>query len=214
MENFYELALKRRSIRKYEDTPVSNEDIEYFIKTAVTAPSGCNSQCWKFVAITNKNVIGQMAETVKDAIRAFCGVRPDNDEYKAYIEGKCRAATFFKDAPLVIAVFMTKLTYYDAKMTELYHEKGYTNEDMMRELSFPDVLSVGAAVQNLLLAVQEKGYGACWMNEPAVAGEKINQILDVSFEHKFMSLIPIGFPRYNARNKKTKELHEVFKLIK
>lgn len=44
MENFYELASKRRSIRKYEDTGIPLNDIEYFIKSAITAPSGCNSQ--------------------------------------------------------------------------------------------------------------------------------------------------------------------------
>ena len=30
--NFYELAVQRRSIRKFTDRPVSREDIEYFMQ--------------------------------------------------------------------------------------------------------------------------------------------------------------------------------------
>jgi len=50
------------------------------------------------------------------------------------------------------------------------------DEDIMELFANYDLLSIGAAVENLLLAVQEKGYGACWMNEPAIAAERIKEI--------------------------------------
>lgn len=210
MENFYELASKRRSIRKYKDTPIPLDDIEFFIKSAITAPSGCNSQCWEFIAVINKNIIDQMVESVKEANSAFYA---NTGVEQSYIENKGKAATFFKNAPLVIAVFMTKLEYYDSRTVGVFHQKGYDEKSIMSELSYPDVLSVGAAVQNLLLAVQEKGYGACWMNEPAIADKKMNQILGVSEEHKFMSLIPVGIPAYAPRTKVMKDMTEVFRII-
>lgn len=210
MENFYELASKRRSIRKYEDREIPLNDIEYFIKSAVTAPSGCNSQCWKFVAVKSKNIIHQLAEAVKEANDTFYENLVDDQKY---IESKGKAATFFKNAPLVIAVFMSKLEYYDPKTIEIFHQKGYDHTAMMAKMSYPDVLSVGAAVQNMLLAIQERGYGACWINEPTIAGVTINNILGVSEELKFMSLISIGYPAYTPRNKSMKEINQIFKII-
>lgn len=210
MKDFYDLAVQRRSVRKYESKDIPNEDIEYFIKAAVTAPSGCNSQCWEFIAVKNKSIINKLAEAVEVGCKSF--YEPLNLDYE-YIENKAKAATFFKNAPLVIAVFMTEFIFYDPKTVEAFRKKGYDHSSMMSEMSYPDVLSVGAAVQNLLLAVHEKGYGACWMNEPTIAGAKINKILGLPEEYKFMSLIPIGVPAYTPRNKAMKDMHEVFKII-
>lgn len=210
MNNFYDLAAKRRSIRKYQDKEIPLGDINYFIEAAVTAPSGCNSQCWNFVAVKNKNIINELADAVCEENNAFYA---DFTDDQGYIDKKAKAATFFKSAPLVIAVFMSKLDYYDQKTIGVFHEKGYDHEAMMKELSYPDVLSIGAAVQNLLLAITEKGYGACWMNEPAIAGKKMNSILGVAEELKFMSLVSVGYPAYTPRNKQMKALSEVFELI-
>ena len=210
MSSIYELASERRSIRKYEDKEIPLDDIEYFIKTAVTAPSGCNSQCWRFVAVKSKDTIQQLANEVCDESSAFYANFVDD---QGYIERKGKAATFFKNAPLVIAVFMSKLEYYDQKTIDVFDKKGYDHAAMMREMSYPDVLSIGAAIQNLLLAVQEKGYGACWMNEPTIAGKKVNRLLGVSEELQFMSLISIGSSAYSPRNKKMKDLNEIFKII-
>lgn len=208
--SFYDFASTRRSIRKYTNKEIPYDDIEYFIKSAVTAPSGCNSQSWKFVAVTNREVINKIAEAVVKANKEFYENFIDNQKY---IELKGKAATFFKNAPLVIAVFMSKLEYYDAKTVDVYQKKGYTHDSMMTELSNPDILSIGAAVQNMLLAIHEKGYGACWMNEPTIAGNKINKILDIPDDLKFMSLIPVGYPAYSPRNKSMKNFNEVFKII-
>ena len=59
MSHFAQLAATRRSIRKFEDRDIPFEDIEECIRIAVTAPSGCNSQCWKFVAVKDREVIGR-----------------------------------------------------------------------------------------------------------------------------------------------------------
>jgi nitroreductase len=210
MDSFYELASKRRSIRKYESRDIPVEDIGYFIKAAVAAPSGCNSQCWEFIAVKNKEVINKLAETVAEANNVFY---ENTSVDQKYIENKAKAATFFKNAPLIIAVFMSKLVHYDPKTVEVYNQKGYDHTSMMAEMSNPDILSIGAAVQNMLLAIHEKGYGACWMNDPTIAGVKINNILGVSEADKFMSLISIGVPAYAPREKAMKSMNEIFRIL-
>ncbi|MDP4092864.1 MAG: nitroreductase family protein [Bacillota bacterium] len=212
MSSFLELAASRRSIRKYESRDIHVEDIEYLIKAAVSAPSGCNSQCWKFVCIKDQNIKNRIADKVMESIEEELSHKKD-ELPEQYLDSKRKMATFFVNAPVAIAVFMTHLEFYDPVFTNALKDKGFSHEDIMKLFAHADVLSVGAAIQNLLLAVQEKGYGACWMNEPAIAGGKINEILGIPDEHKFISLIPVGYPAYTPREKKMKDISEVFSIV-
>lgn len=212
MESFLELVRTRRSIRKFrnEDIPIS--DIEYFITAATNAPSGCNSQCWRFVAVKDQEAIRQLAGVIRKKVDDLLEIK-GAELTEDYLTAKRKMITFFAKAPLVIAVFMTKAKFYDEFFLSALQAHGYDQEGIMNLLGNYDLLSVGAAIQNLLLAVTEKGYGACWMSEPAVAGEEINKVLGIPKEHKFISLIPIGAPAYTLREKKMKDLQEVLSII-
>jgi nitroreductase len=209
LQNFSELALTRRSIRKFEDQDIPVSKIEELIKIAVSAPSGCNSQCWKFVAIHDKAMITQIEAAVIKKIAEIVEIlQPELPE--EYLTSKRKTVGFFTKAPVVVAVFMTDYHYYDPVLESAFKAYGINDEEMMKLFARPDILSIGAAVQNLLLAIHEKGYGACWMNEPAVAGEEISKILKMPLDYKFMCLIPIGVSAYTPREKKLKEFGEIF----
>ena len=57
---------QRRSIRKYKPDPVSEADLEYVLEAARLAPSWANSQCWKFVVITDPKVKSELAKSGKE----------------------------------------------------------------------------------------------------------------------------------------------------
>lgn len=62
MDNkLYELALKRRSIRKYTDKPVDDKIIKEIMKVALTAPSSFGHRPVEFVVVRNKNMIEKLA---------------------------------------------------------------------------------------------------------------------------------------------------------
>jgi nitroreductase len=84
---------------------------------------------------------------------------------------------------------------------------------MMERLSWPDVLSIGAAIQTMLLAIHDLGYGACWMNEPAIAAGRMNEVLGVPAEQRFVSIIPVGRPAIAPRPKTMKDRASVFTLM-
>lgn len=212
MMDFSKLALGRRSIRKFEDREIPLSDVREFIRIAVSAPSGCNSQCWKFVAITDKTVIRKIADAVIKKAEDILSIKAQ-ELSENYLLSKRKLVSFFTGAPVVIAVFMTHLEYYDPTFIDALAKRGYNHDQIMQLFAYPDILSIGAAIQNLLLAVQEKGYGACWMNEPAIAGEEIGKILGVPDDNKFMSLIPIGIPAYTPKEKKMKDFDEVFSMV-
>ncbi len=57
-----DIIKKRRSVRSYLDKPVENEKIEKVIEAARLAPSACNSQCWRFIVVRDKEVLRQLVE--------------------------------------------------------------------------------------------------------------------------------------------------------
>lgn len=48
---------KRRSIRKYKNTPIESEKIEKLLRAAMQAPSAGNQQPWEFLVIEDKEML-------------------------------------------------------------------------------------------------------------------------------------------------------------
>ena len=65
MENFNELALRRQSCRNFSDKELKKETLLEIAKTALLAPSACNSQPWQIVIVTDKEKCKQIAETTQ-----------------------------------------------------------------------------------------------------------------------------------------------------
>ncbi|MBW1695421.1 MAG: nitroreductase family protein [Deltaproteobacteria bacterium] len=55
-----EIIKKRRSIRSFQPTPVASEDLLAICEAARLAPSACNSQTWRFVAVTDSDTIKRL----------------------------------------------------------------------------------------------------------------------------------------------------------
>lgn len=60
--NILELSQKRFSVRKYSDTPVSEEDLQYILEVTRMAPSAVNKQPWKFVVVKSDKARKQLQE--------------------------------------------------------------------------------------------------------------------------------------------------------
>ena len=60
--NILELSKKRFSVRKYSDTPVSEEDLQYILEVTRMAPSAVNKQPWKFVIVRSDAARKQLQE--------------------------------------------------------------------------------------------------------------------------------------------------------
>lgn len=45
--------LKRRSVRKYKDLPVTDEQIDELLHAAMSGPSACNKTPWEFYVVKN-----------------------------------------------------------------------------------------------------------------------------------------------------------------
>ena len=50
-----EALLKRRSVRKFTEEPVSKEMIDELLHAAMSGPSACNKKPWQFYVIQPEN---------------------------------------------------------------------------------------------------------------------------------------------------------------
>jgi len=54
--------LTRRSTRKFTSTPVTKEQTRALLEAAMLSPSACNTRPWRFIAITNRELLNKLAE--------------------------------------------------------------------------------------------------------------------------------------------------------
>ncbi len=56
-----ELLRKRRSIRRFKDTPIEQEKIDILKEAALRSPTSKNLHSWEFIFIDDKETIGKLA---------------------------------------------------------------------------------------------------------------------------------------------------------
>lgn len=202
---FKEAAEKRTSIRQFKTDDIPVEDLKELVRLGGTAPSVNNSQPWKFHVITNRDILQKMADVVAKKI----GSLPENQSRVSnHIKKQTEwFATFFKDAPALIAVTMSNYESVLEKGVALDHDK--INEVRKH----PDIQSAGAAVQNILLAAVDMGYGACWMSAPTMAANELDSMIRTEENFETFAFIAIGKPKQDKMPKAKKPVDEIFKLI-
>ena len=60
-----EVLLKRRSVRKFTDEPVSGEHIDELLHAAMSGPSACNKKPWEFYVVTNEGKLEELKSASK-----------------------------------------------------------------------------------------------------------------------------------------------------
>lgn len=58
-----EVINNRRSVRKFLDKKISEEQIERLLRAAMQAPTAGNGQCWEFVVVTDKDVLSKLSKS-------------------------------------------------------------------------------------------------------------------------------------------------------
>lgn len=64
MNQTMETILSRRSIRKFQNKPIPEEDIRQIVDAALHAPSAMGRQTWKFTVVMNREKIRELAEVM------------------------------------------------------------------------------------------------------------------------------------------------------
>ncbi len=92
------------------------------------------------------------------------------------------------NAPVLIVVFLDK--------DHMYH---YTK----------DVQSIGACIQNMLLAIHSMGLGGVWLGEILKNKEMVNKVLEGPDSYELMAVVALGHPVKKERVSERKSLNEL-----
>ena len=208
--DLFDAIRDRKSIRRFKDLPVPDEDIRKILDAGRLAPSANNSQPWSFMVIRDRAVLGRMAEAVREMVDRMIPFAENEKQAQRLAAYKSNFYTFFEHAPVVIAVFMEA---YDASSNQLLARMGYSGDDIMRLRPNPGLQSVAAAVEHMLLAVHALGYGSCWMTGPLVAQEAFEKLLGYGKDRSIAALLPIGVPDEHPSPRPRKALDEITRMI-
>ncbi|MEW6585580.1 MAG: nitroreductase family protein [Nitrospirota bacterium] len=191
----------RRSIRRFIDKPVKKIDILKMIEAARMAPSGGNTQPWHFIVVRDRGKIKRMESLIERSIDKLPHLLKgygtfSETEISAYIKRWKRDSLFFAQAPLTMAVMVKDIIgLYYREYLQYIMEKHEMNECEARKyMGYVEIMSVSAAIENLLLSAHSLGYGACWMRVPFIAKEDLKNLLNVQFPWDLIAFIPIGYP--------------------
>ncbi|RKD27535.1 Nitroreductase [Caminicella sporogenes DSM 14501] len=203
---------KRHSIRKFKNQDVPIEDIKEMIKAATYAPSGKNLQNWHFVVVKNKEKIEEMAKIVERKSDELASYATDEEMKKSFTKYR-KYQTLFRNAPVVILIFAGP---YPSTGLEILKAKGASSEEIHNLLRpSPGIQNIGAAIENLLLAAANMGYGGCWMTSPNFASKEIQDYIGFKKEGYFLAAItPIGVPEESElKSPPRKPIEEVMTII-
>ena len=180
----------RASVRRYLPDPVPRADVTAIVELAVRAANAGNAQMWRFVAVDDPGTRAALRRAVDDALDVMAAW-PELAGRDKEIKALRAYATFFADAPLVLAVFALP---YASRADEMLEARGASREEHDRLRARPDLQSVGAAVQLFCTAAQALGYGACWMTAPVLAAPAIEKLLGAEPAARLAAIVPVGRP--------------------
>jgi nitroreductase len=200
---FYEVVAGRRSVRKFKPDPVSEADLREIVRVATQAPSASNKQMWRFVAVADPERKVRLREAVEAAIEELAAAVPGVRGVAA-MKGW---SLFFADAPVVMLVFGEE---YHSRTDDALKARGIAVAEIDRLRARPDIQSVGAAIQTMMLAARAKGYGTCWMCAPVLAAREIERLAGVGESWHLLAVVPLGVPAEQPKGPGRKPVEEVF----
>lgn len=187
-----EAIAARRSIRKFSGKPVSDADLERILTAATQAPSGKNSQPWRFVVVKG------------DRRREMVGIMRSGIEEKKALEWDTGSsewtAGIMEQAPVTVFVFNPEGTH-----PWLAHSIDQNFKDLV------NVQSVGAAIQNMLLAATDMGIGSLWICDVFYAYEGLAAWLGEDCQ--MVAAVSFGYPDESPEARPRKPLSEVLRTV-
>lgn len=63
MNEYLELLLHRRSIRKYTDEPIGKENLQMILNAGLLSPSGRNRKPWEFIVVEDREMLNKLSKS-------------------------------------------------------------------------------------------------------------------------------------------------------
>lgn len=218
MINFEELSnliKTRRSVRRFQSRPVPEDVLLKVLELATWAPNGGNYQGWRFVVVTNAELIGKMGDAVKGKTELIASW-PEAGKFGETVSRWRKTSDFFRNAPACIAVFTGK---YSSIADQILLARGETDPvardiRICREIGRTSLQSAAAAITYICLLLHYFGLASTWMAGPLQAKREIEELLGMTSELDFVGLIPVGYPADEPAAPPRKPVGDVVKFLR
>lgn len=175
----------RRSVRQFSPRPLEPALVEEVIAAACLAPSPHHSRPWRFV-ILSADARARLTEAM--------GKHWHQDlERNGMEEARIRRLLARSRARLIA----TPVLILAAVVGQAQHAWPDQRRQRAEELMF--VQSVGAAVENMMLAAHARGLGSHWISAPLFCPEAVRLALDLPPDFQPQALVALGYPKESLR---------------
>ena len=179
-----EAIRKRRSIRKFKPDPIPEEKIRLLLESARLAPSGTNTQPWRFIVIKDNDTKKKLQEAAHNqrhinrapVIIVCCA------DLKAFKEFPERVDELIESGALPEKTREVFVPYLKKGMDTVTKDA----------LIVAAEANVAIAVEHIVLQAVEIGLGTCWVRW--YEDDKVKEILDIPEYVEVMALLPVGVP--------------------
>lgn len=169
----------RRSIRKFQDKPVSRELIETVLQAGGAAPSAKNRQPWKCVVLGNQSK-AEFLDAMEQGIDREENVCARLPKSRSGLPDAKNTLRIMWEAPVLIVIINSN---GKSPFTPL------DTDERFAELC--DTLSIGAFIENMLLQAQELGLGTLWIANTCFAYEELTAYL--AAEGQLIGAVALGY---------------------
>ena len=190
----------RRSIRCFQDRPLSRMLIASLVEAATWAPSSGNRQSWEFTVVTSREILKAMAAAVTARwTQLLTGVESGvAEELKEY----SRNFNWFAAAPAVVVVSTRGPDEFMKRVA------GLEAEDVSGLK-----ISAAMAAENLMLAAHGAGVGSCCLTGPLAAQAELKKMLGLGQRQMLVCLIAIGYPAEEPAVPPRKDASRVMRFV-
>jgi len=203
--NVYEAIGARRSVRQYVCRPLSEEQILKLLHAASQAPSAKNRQPWFFYVINDPDVKQKFVNALSGGVdHLYRRYQQENIQRPDILSAKNSLRAMEQAAALILV-----------KLVSCYgicHDDGVDWPLHALDIEVADLLSVGAAIQNILLAAEEMGLGSLWVCDIFYAYPALTRFLQE--DAPVISAICLGYPGEAPSPRPRHPMNEIFTVLR
>jgi len=161
--------LNRRSVRNYQNTEVSDEDIKKLINAGIHAPSALALQPWQFVVIKDRKLMDEISDFVKPIIIENLKKSKTGGMTKKYLEmtGEKDFSIFYNALHLLLILGKNDVLYSD--------------------------IDCSLCAQNFMLAAHSLGIGTCWIGSAKIVEGNPDLLSELKVPDGWHIVAPIIF---------------------